>query len=231
MSKKKKDKAVVLLSGGLDSVTVLYDAMAQGYACTCLLFDYGQRHKKELRQAKAIAQRVHCSYEVITIAMPRQGSSLLNRCQAIPQGRTIVAGQIPSTYVPSRNIIFLSFAASLAETIGAQTIFIGANALDYSGYPDCRPEFYAAYQKALDAGTKAGVENRAITIRTPLIAKTKAQIIQLGMTLGVPYELTWSCYQGGRVPCGECDSCLLRAKGFREAGIDDPALSQGRRRK
>jgi len=135
----------------------------------------------------------------------------------------MVSGEIPVTYVPARNIIFLSFAASCAEAIGARSVFIGANALDYSGYPDCRPEFFDAYQNVLNKGLKAGVEGKKIKIHTPLLRKTKAQIIRLGKQLNVPYEVTWSCYKGGKKPCGVCDSCMLRAKGFKEAGLADPA--------
>jgi 7-cyano-7-deazaguanine synthase len=142
----------------------------------------------------------------------------------LPENREVIPREIPVTYVPARNIIFLSFAASFAEAVGARDIFIGANAVDYSGYPDCRPEFYAAYHEVLRQGLKAGVEGRGVRIHTPLIRKTKAQIIRLGIRLGVPYELTWSCYQGARRPCGKCDSCLLRAKGFVQAGVVDPAL-------
>lgn len=223
-TKRKKKQAVVLLSGGLDSATTLYEALAKGFACRCLLFDYGQRHKKELTRARRVAESAGCAAHLIKIRMPWQGSSLLDRSQRLPQGRAEIPLTIPSTYVPSRNIIFLSFAASFAEAVSARDLFIGANAVDYSGYPDCRPEFYAAYQQALDTGTKAGVERRRIKIHTPLIHKTKAQIIRRGIKLGVPYEWTWSCYAGGRRPCGECDSCLLRARGFAQAGVKDPAL-------
>jgi 7-cyano-7-deazaguanine synthase len=219
-------KAIVLLSGGLDSATTLYYAREKGYKCLCLMFDYGQRHKKELRQAAAIAKRAESASVILKIKMPWQGSSLLDKSAVLPAHREILPDDIPSTYVPSRNIIFLSFAASYAEAAGAKAIFIGANAVDYSGYPDCRPEFYGVYQKALDCGTKAGVRRAGIKIYTPLIRKTKAQIIRMGMTLGVPYELTWSCYQGKRTPCGKCDSCLLRAKGFQEAGVDDPGMQE-----
>jgi len=224
MPKQPLKKAVVLLSGGLDSATTLYYARDRGYQCHCLAFDYGQRHAGELRRAKAVAGAAGCLYRRLKISLPWQGSALLDRSARLPKGRVRTLKEIPSTYVPSRNIIFLSFAASFAEAIGARAIFIGANAVDYSGYPDCRPEFYRAYQKALDRGTKTGSENRRIRIYTPLIGKTKAQIIRLGKRLGVPYELTWSCYQGARRPCGRCDSCLLRAKGFQEAGMADPAL-------
>jgi len=224
MGKRNVKQAVVLLSGGLDSATTLYVAMSKGYACRCLIVDYGQRHAREQRHAQAVAQEAGCPYHVLKIQMPWQGSALLDSSAALPVNRKKFSDKIPSTYVPSRNIIFLSFAASFAEACGAGAIFIGANAVDYSGYPDCRPEFYTAYQRALDRGTKAGVQGRRLKIYTPLISKTKAQIIRTGIKLGVPYELTWSCYKGGKLPCGRCDSCLLRAKGFQEARIDDPAL-------
>jgi len=224
-------KAIVLLSGGLDSATTLYLARSQGYKCSCIIFDYGQRHKKEIEYAKKIAQAAQCPAQIINIKLPWRGSSLLDKKLRIPQltnSRTHeLTNEIPSTYVPARNIIFLSFALSFAEAMGAEVIFIGAHIQDYSGYPDCRPEFYRAFKKVILTGTRAGVEKRSIKIETPLILKTKAQIIRLGRQLGVPFVLTWSCYQGGRVPCGECDSCYYRAKGFSEAGIRDP-LIEGR---
>jgi len=221
-------KAIVLLSGGLDSATTLYFARSQGYKCFCLIFDYGQRHRREIESAKKIARVSSCQAQVIKINLPWRGSSLLDKNIIIPEReneKTRKRENIPSTYVPARNIIFLSFALSYAEAIGAQAIFIGANAVDFSGYPDCRPEFYAAFNKVIAAGTKAGAEKRRTMILTPLINKSKAQIIRLGKKLGVPFELTWSCYQGARVPCGKCDSCYYRAKGFREAGIEDPLLA------
>src|SRR3989338_10040988 len=219
-------KAIVLLSGGLDSATTLYFARLQGYKCFCLSFDYGQRHKKEIESAKKIAQAAKSPLRVIKIRLPWKGSSLLDKSLIIPQFKDSRAqglkGSIPSTYVPARNIIFLSFALSFAEATGAQAIFIGAHAQDYSGYPDCRPEFYRAFKKVISTGTKSGVENKGIKIQTPLIGETKARIIRAAKKLGVPFALTWSCYQGGRVPCEECDSCYYRAKGFGEAGIRDP---------
>ena len=217
-------KAVVLLSGGLDSATTLYYARAQGCRCFCLVFDYGQRHKKEINSAKKIAQAAGCVWQVIKIALPWKGSSLLDKEIPLPVTRYPLADNIPSTYIPGRNIIFLSFALSYAEVMGASAIYIGANAIDYSGYPDCRPEFYQAFIQAARLGTKAGVEGRPIKILTPLITKTKAQIIKLGMSLAVPYGLTWSCYKGSRLPCQKCDSCRFRAKGFREAGLSDPII-------
>jgi 7-cyano-7-deazaguanine synthase len=213
-----------LLSGGLDSATTLYYARQRGYRTHALVFDYGQRHRKEIRLAVKLAGRSHTPVQRVKIPLPWRGSALLDTSIPLPENREVIPREIPVTYVPARNIIFLSFAASFAEAVGARDIFIGANAVDYSGYPDCRPEFYAAYHEVLRQGLKAGVEGRGVRIHTPLIRKTKAQIIRLGIRLGVPYELTWSCYQGARRPCGKCDSCLLRAKGFVQAGVVDPAL-------
>ena len=224
MNKQRGRRAVVLLSGGLDSATTLYFAKRQGYQTFCLNFDYGQRHRREIERAVKIVRHSRSDYNVVKIVLPWQGSALLDEKIPMPQNRSIIPKEIPVTYVPARNIIFLSFAASYAETVGAEAIFIGANAIDYSGYPDCRPEFYAAYQKALQRGLKAGVEGRPPKIHTPLIRKTKAQIIRRGIALKVPYHLTWSCYLGGKKPCGQCDSCLLRQKGFAAANIPDPAL-------
>lgn len=221
-------KAIVLLSGGIDSATTLFIAKKKGFRCHCLIFDYGQRHRKEIESAKEIAQRAKCPYEVIKFSLPWKGSALLDKSMIIPtwadKKRVKQEETIPSTYVPARNTIFLSFAISFAEAIRAKTIFIGANFIDYSGYPDCRPEFYRAFSKIISVGTKAGVEKREIEIKTPLISKTKAEIIKMGLRLRVPFELTWSCYKGTKSPCGECDSCLFRAKGFKEAGIKDPLL-------
>lgn len=219
-------KAVILLSGGLDSATTLYAARDKGFKCFCLIFDYGQRHRRELIAAKKIAQRAGCKWQVVKITLPWKGSSLLNKETPLPVTRYPLPDNIPSTYVPARNIIFLSFALSWAEAIGAQAIFIGANAIDYSGYPDCRPEFYKAFIQAVKCGTKKGVEGKPIKILTPLIKKTKAQIIKFGMKLKVPYELTWSCYRGEKIPCGKCDSCFFRAKGFEEAGVVDPFIGK-----
>jgi 7-cyano-7-deazaguanine synthase len=219
-------KAVVLLSGGLDSATILFEAKKKKFRPYCLIFNYGQRHKKEIRQAKKIAEAAGADYSIVNFRMPWKGSSLLDKSMKLPMRRVIDAGTIPSTYVPGRNIIFLSFAASFAEAIGARAIFIGANAIDYSGYPDCRPEFFETYQKMVDKGLKTGVQGKTIRIYTPLINKTKAQIIRRGVKLKVPYGLTWSCYAGSGWPCGRCDSCLLRAKGFADAGLKDPAVKR-----
>ena len=217
----KNKKAVVLLSGGLDSTTVLYHAIDKGYKCFCLLFDYGQRHRKELKSAVRIAGKNHCEYRIVKITLPWSESSLTDKSRKIPHNDKLSSvsfhqpanGSLPTTYVPGRNTIFLSFALSYAETIGAETIFIGANAVDYSGYPDCRPDYYIAWNRLLKPlGTK-------ITVQAPLIRLDKAEIVKLGFKLHVPFEMTWSCYEGGRSPCGVCDSCRFREKGFKESGI------------
>ena len=225
-------KAVVLLSGGLDSAATLYFAKKQGYKCFCLIFDYGQRHKKEINAAGKIAQVASCKSKIIKIKLPWKGSALLDKKIKLPiNDCPLPAGRqgpitIPSTYVPARNIIFLSFSLSYAEAIGAKAIFIGAHAQDYSGYPDCRPEFYRAFARVISCGTKAGVEKKRITVKTPLINKNKAQIIKLAVRLGTPLGLTWSCYRGASKPCGVCDSCYFRAKGFQEAEIEDTVASR-----
>jgi len=212
-------KAVVLLSGGLDSATTLYYAKSRGYHCRCLIFDYGQRHKREIESARKIAASAGADHEIIKVNMPWKGSALLDRDIALPKKRRHPAREIPVTYVPARNTVFLSFALSCAEAIGASAIFIGANAVDFSGYPDCRPVYYKAFKRLIRHGTKAGA---GIKIHTPLIGMAKSEIIMLGKKLGVPYEHTWSCYAGGKYPCLTCDSCVIREKGFGEAGIGDP---------
>ncbi|HWF08138.1 MAG TPA: 7-cyano-7-deazaguanine synthase QueC [Bryobacteraceae bacterium] len=222
-------KAVCLLSGGLDSATCLAHANHAGFDCYALSFDYGQRHRVELDAAKRVARALGASdHRVAQIDLRVFGHSALTDDIAVPKGRdeAEMNREIPVTYVPARNTIFLSFALAWAEVLEAADIFIGVNALDYSGYPDCRPEFIGAFENMSRLATKAGVEGRTrINIRTPLIELSKAQIVSLGRELGVPFELTHSCYDpdsAGRA-CGACDSCLLRAKGFREAGIPDPA--------
>lgn len=220
------EAAVVLLSGGLDSATVLAIARKKGYRCYALSFDYGQRHRREL----AAATRIAAHFGVVQHrTMPLDlrwmgGSALTDNTLAIPQ--TAEPG-IPITYVPARNTLFLSVALGWAEVLGARAIFIGANAVDYSGYPDCRPGFIAAFETLANVATRAGVEGDTIRVHAPLIHMSKADIVRAGATLGVDYALTWSCYDptaAGR-PCAHCDSCRLRAKGFAEAGIDDPALT------
>lgn len=225
--------AVVLLSGGLDSTTVLAVARRDGYRCHALSFDYGQRHDVELEAAKRVAAALDVDRHVVArIDLRAFGGSALTASVDVPKGRSAADMEhgIPVTYVPARNTIFLSFALAFAETLEASDIFIGVNALDYSGYPDCRPEYIAAYETMANLATRAGVEGRTRTvIHTPLMELTKAAIIQLGVSLGVDYGLTHSCYDPGvdGRPCGGCDSCLLRAKGFAEAGLADPALERG----
>lgn len=221
-------RAVVLLSGGLDSATVLSIARSQGFELYALSFSYGQRHVWELEAARRVADVVGVkSHRVAQIDLRVFGGSALTDEIAVPKGRGTeeMSHGIPITYVPARNTIFLSFALAWAEVLGASDIFIGVNALDYSGYPDCRPEFIGAYEKMANLATKAGVEgHQHLKVHTPLIDLTKAQIIAKGLELGVDYGLTSSCYDPSAEgqPCGECDSCLLRQKGFRENGMSDP---------
>ena len=219
MKSKVTKSAVVLLSGGLDSATVLYFARGKGYKCEALIFDYGQRHKQEIACAVKIAKASGSAYRILKIEFPWKGSALLDKKIKVPQK---IAPGIPVTYVPARNIIFLSFALSLAEVIKSKAIFIGAHAQDYSGYPDCRPEFFKAFIKM----AKVGIASKhRIEIKAPLLKKNKSQIISLGVKLGVPFSLTRSCYRAGKNPCGECDSCYYRAKGFKEAGLSDPLVN------
>ena len=219
--KISKPRAVILLSGGLDSAVTLYIAKQRGFDCHCLVFDYGQRHNKEIENAKKIALKAGCHYDLINISLPWKGSLLLESKRKLPANKHQSPVKIPSTYVPGRNIIFLSFALSYAEAIAARAIFIGAHNQDYSGYPDCRPEFFKAFSAMALKGTKAGVENKQIVIEAPLLNKGKAEIINIGAKFKVPFGLTWSCYQGGKKPCGKCDSCYFRIRGFKEAGIED----------
>ncbi len=226
----EKKNAVILLSGGLDSATVLALARSQGYACYALSFSYGQRHAWELTAAKRVAAALGAvEHRVAEIDLRAFGGSALTDEIEVPKGRATeeMAHGIPLTYVPARNTIFLSFALAWAEVLGASDIFLGVNALDYSGYPDCRPEYIEAFERMANLATKAGVEGRQkLKIHTPLIALTKAQIVAKGLKLGVNYGLTSSCYDPSPngVPCGACDSCLLRQKGFAEAGINDPLI-------
>jgi 7-cyano-7-deazaguanine synthase len=221
-------KAVVLLSGGLDSATVLAIARSQGYKIYALSFSYGQRHVWELEAAARVAASIGVvEHRIANIDLRIFGGSALTDDIAVPKGRSAddMSHGIPITYVPARNTIFLAFALAWAEVLGSSDIFIGVNALDYSGYPDCRPEFIEAFEKMANLATRAGVEGRQLLkIHTPLIALSKAEIIRNGIELGVDYGLTSSCYDPSAIgePCGQCDSCLLRRKGFRENGIDDP---------
>jgi 7-cyano-7-deazaguanine synthase len=224
---EKKHKAVCLLSGGLDSCVATSIAKAENNAIYALSFQYGQRHKKELEHAKKIAVRLGAkAHKIIELDLTQiGGSALTDESLGIPERppeEIGVENNIPVTYVPARNIMFLSIALGYAEAIGAHSIFIGANAIDYSGYPDCRPEFFDAFQNVADVGTKTGLEGNPIKIRAPLIKMTKAEIIKKGLELDAPLALTWSCYKGGDKACGVCDSCRLRLKGFSEAGIKDP---------
>ena len=224
--------AVVLLSGGLDSTTVLAYAQRQGYRCYALSFRYGQRHELELAQAKAIADRMEVARHVIIDFDLRQfGGSALTADIDVPKSASVaqMPSGIPVTYVPARNTIFLSFALAWAETLNARDIFIGVNATDYSGYPDCRPEFISAFVHLANLATKVGIENQdGFQIHAPLMQLSKAQIIGLGLSLGVDYAETTSCYDPlpSGAPCGACDACLLRAKGFQEAGIVDPLIQK-----
>ena len=225
-------KAVVLLSGGLDSATVLAIAKSDGFTPYALSFSYGQRHSWELEAARGVAASLGVvEHRVAQIDLRAFGGSALTSDIAVPKGRATeeMAHGIPITYVPARNTIFLSFALAWAEVLGSSDIFLGVNALDYSGYPDCRPEYIAAYETMANLATKAGVEGRQhLKIHTPLIDLTKAQIIARGLALGVDYALTSSCYDPlpEGAPCGECDSCLLRLKGFSENGIADPLVAR-----
>jgi 7-cyano-7-deazaguanine synthase len=225
-------RAIVLLSGGLDSTTTLAIARDEGFTIYALTFRYGQRHEQEIAAAQRIAARAGVAEHVIVAFDLRQfGGSALTAAIAVPKARDLddIGAGIPITYVPARNTIFLSFALAWAEVLGAQDIFIGVNALDYSGYPDCRPEYIAAYEQMANLATKAGVEGtQRLTIHTPLIALTKAEIIQRGLALGVDYGETITCYDPAPngAACGQCDACLLRRKGFAEAGLPDPATYQ-----
>jgi 7-cyano-7-deazaguanine synthase len=219
-------KAVVLLSGGLDSSTCCAIAKSQGFEVFAMSFSYGQRHHVELSASKRVASFISVKeHRVVIIDLAAFGGSSLTSSLEVPKGRLgkKQAGEIPNTYVPARNTIFLSFALGWAEVLDCADIFIGVNALDYSGYPDCRPEYITAFQTMANLATKAAVEGRRIAIHTPLINLTKAQIIRLGMNLGVDYSLTHSCYDPSPegLACGACDSCLLRKRGFEEAGIKD----------
>jgi 7-cyano-7-deazaguanine synthase len=220
-------RAVVLLSGGLDSTTTLAVARRDGHDPHAITFRYGQRHEIEVDAARRVARAAHVTdHIVVDIDLRTFGGSALTSAVAVPKNRDSeqMRRGIPVTYVPARNTIFLSFALAWAEVLAARDIYVGVNAVDYSGYPDCRPEYIAAYERMANLGTRAGVEGPAIRIRTPLIDLSKADIIRLGTSLGVDYSLTTSCYDPTMrgVACGRCDSCLLRLRGFAEAGIMDP---------
>ncbi len=226
---RRTARAVVLLSGGLDSSTCLAVAVSQGFAAHCLSVDYGQRHRGELERARRVARALGArDHRVVRVDLSGFGGSALTDASIpVPKGRSrrALAASIPVTYVPARNTVMLALAMAYAETLGARHIFIGVNAIDYSGYPDCRPGFLRAFERLAAVATKAGVEGRRLRIQAPLVKLSKAEIIRLGTRLGVPYRMTLSCYDPvlGRA-CGRCDACQLRRRGFAEAGIPDPAL-------
>jgi len=234
-------RAVVLLSGGLDSATALAIARAEGWACHALTVRYGQRHELEIERARRLAEALGArEHRVVELDLAAWGGSALTGAGEVPHDRLSGAGNaedvsphatvedIPATYVPARNTILLALALAWAEVLEAGAIFIGVSAVDYSGYPDCRPEFVAAFQRLAELGTRAGLEGRAPVIRAPLANKSKAETIRWGVALGLDYGLTWSCYDPSprERPCGTCDSCRLRARGFAEAGLVDPLLSR-----
>ena len=228
MDAPRQKKAVVLVSGGLDSTTVLALARARGYACHCLSFFYGQRQRVELERARRVAMVLGAAeHLVLEIGLGAIGGSALTTDLAVPKGVMKTEG-IPVTYVPARNTIFLAYALAWAEVLGSRDIFIGANAVDFAGYPDCRPEFLEAFERVARLGTRAGAEGGEFSIHAPLLALSKAEIIQQGMALGVDYSMTHSCYDpdANGLACGACDSCRLRLKGFAEAGLTDPAAYQ-----
>lgn len=224
--KIKKEKAVVLFSGGLDSTTCLYWALDKGYDCVALNISYGQKHIKEIACAKKICAKLGVKMQSLNLNLPwlEEATSLVGKNKVLPKASLKEIhnkNRLPSTYVPGRNLLFISLAASYADSIGATAIIAGPNAIDYSGYPDCRPQFYTPLAKAVKEGTSGALTGKKIKILTPLLRLSKAQIAKLGAKLKVPFSLTWTCYKGGAKPCGKCDACLLRAQGFKEAGILD----------
>jgi 7-cyano-7-deazaguanine synthase len=225
MTERAKRKAIVLLSGGLDSSTCFLIARAEGYEIHALSFDYGQRHRVELDRARRIAERYGAaSHRITRIDFPAAASSALTDASIPVPKHALGKEPVPITYVPARNTLFLAHALALAESLGAFDIFIGANALDYSGYPDCRPEFLDAFERTANLGTRAGIEGRAFRIHAPLLRMGKADIVRRAEALGLDFASTSSCYDPGAdgAPCGSCDSCLLRQRGFDEAGVADP---------
>lgn len=222
-------KVISLLSGGLDSTVTLAYALREGHEVTALSINYGQKQQRELEAAKAVA--AHYGIEHIIMNFPLTGfrSALTDPSISIPDRKVDEIGyDIPDTYVPARNIIFLSIAVGMAESRGASSVYIGANAIDYSGYPDCRPEFFQAFEEMLSVGTKNGTLGHPVRVEHPILKKTKAEIVKMGMLLDAPFHLTWSCYRGGVKACGHCDSCVLRLKGFAEAGLKDPVPYEDR---
>jgi len=223
---KLHKKAIVLFSGGLDSTTCLYWALSRGYTCETLTVTYGQRHVREIQSARQIAQKLGVKTHFVDVKFPwLASSSLVDTAQHLPVQSLAQIEQhaIPSTYVPGRNLLFLSMAGSLADAVDADAIVAGPNAVDFSGYPDCTPDFYKAAADALNRGTKKGV-TQGLEVLAPLMYLSKTDIVRLAAELKVPFELTWSCYAGGDKPCGTCDSCKLRARGFAQAGVHDTSL-------
>ena len=222
-------KCVVLLSGGIDSSTALAIAKGEGRTCTALTILYGQRHEREVRSARMVAESLGVTdHRMVELPSLLFRGSALTGGGTVPLDRDVLSTKdIPSTYVPARNLVFLSLAVGLAESIDADEVYIGATSVDYSGYPDCRKEFFNALQGTVDLATKRGVEGRPIRIMTPLLEMSKEEIIRTGLELGLDYSLTWSCYSGGESPCLRCDSCLFRLKGFELAGLKDPLLTKG----
>jgi len=219
-------KAVCLLSGGLDSAVAAAIARSQGYEVYALTFDYGQRHEKEVEFSRKIAKWLNSEHKIFNIDLNQFGGSALTDEIEIPEGKNIDeirnSDEIPPTYVPARNTIFLSIALAYAEVVDAEAIFIGAHAVDYSGYPDCRPEYFEEFRKLAKLATKSGVEGNGIGIETPLLELGKTEIIRKGSELEVPFQHTWSCYKGDDKACGTCESCVIRINGFKEAGLEDP---------
>jgi len=221
---ERRPSGVVVLSGGLDSTVCMALATRDGQPLVAVTFDYGQRHRIELERAAAVAAHYGAEQLVVRLdASQWGGSALTDPSIDVPDASAVGSG-IPVTYVPARNLIFLSVATGVAEARDADALYLGINALDYSGYPDCRPEFVRSFAETARLATKRGVEGRPIAVRTPLVDLTKSEIVRLGLDVKAPLHLTWSCYRGGPRPCGTCDSCVLRAKGFAEAGSVDPAL-------
>jgi len=221
---ERRPSGVVVLSGGLDSTVCMALAARDGQPLVAVTFDYGQRHRIELERAAAVAAHYGAEQLVVRLdASQWGGSALTDPSIDVPDASAVGSG-IPVTYVPARNLIFLSVATGVAEARDADALYLGINALDYSGYPDCRPEFVRSFAETARLATKRGVEGRPIAVRTPLVDLTKSEIVRLGLDVKAPLHLTWSCYRGGPRPCGTCDSCVLRAKGFAEAGEVDPAL-------
>ena len=221
-----KKRAVVLLSGGLDSAVALFYAKSRGYDCHALTFDYGQRHVREIKNAKVLADKARAKIARVDLPFFWHGSSLLDKKASLPSRRSIEkikSSGVPTTYVPARNTVFLSIAASYAEATHAEKIFIGAHSEDSSGYPDCRIGYLEAFRRVIKLGTEAGLKGK-LDLEFPLIRLSKRGIIEMGAKLGVPFAYTWSCYSGGKEPCGVCDSCILRAKGFKDAGVADPLI-------